>query len=457
MIWINLKLKLLLVAVVVAAINAAHTDYYDEGVSIGQSDFNFPANLPYVNFKYFCDTLIVREVNIRGTFQDVKREDGNFYFNLRLQPNDEDARKMERNAMTFTLYVLINTTHNQNYIHGYMYYFEERTNWNIPVITDLHNHAQWLWVQHNATYNVGYDFELRIILQPSHILFILNHEVDNNTIVTTNNIWKHYYGYFYEENDEEDHKNEFTDSLFETVHIEGDAEIKSFQVKSGGSLIQSSDSDKIPSYVTFKPYEKKMFTAIDKIKENDRPTYKYLFYNQTVRDGTHEGYEYEINLRGTVLDPSKPIEFHFQQKLTTKLCNAVSIIGEFKKSEPNRITILGNNQEDCNKFYVPTYNNFEKYQTSYKSYNEKYSPSPFKKNTNYEMSVRRLSYSDKNDQCLSCEKYDDFHGNPRSSVQITIRVECRIYTWYVHVHPFRNIDLLRISGEMDTQEVVIIY
>ena len=340
---INLNLKLLLVAVVVAAINPDDKDYYDFGNGTEQSEFKFPANLPYVNFKNFCKTSIVREVFIRGTFKDMKREDGNFYFNLRLQPNDEDARKMERNAMTFTLYVLINTTHNQNYIHGYMYYFEERTNWNIPVITDLHNHAQWLWVQHNATYNVGYDFELRIILQPSHILFILNHEVDNNTIVTTNNIWKHYYGYFYEENDEEDHKNEFTDSLFETVHIEGDAEIKSFQVKSGGSLIQSSDSDKIPSYVTFKPYKNKMFTAINKTRTDVlRTTYKYLFYDQKVtnRIATPKEAEYEIILRGRVIDPSKPIEFHFQEESPTGLCNIVSIIGEFKESEPNKITII---------------------------------------------------------------------------------------------------------------------
>ena len=69
---INLKLKLLLVAVVVAAINADDTNYYDDGVSIGPNEFNFPANLPYVNFKNFCETLIVREVIIRGTFKDMK-------------------------------------------------------------------------------------------------------------------------------------------------------------------------------------------------------------------------------------------------------------------------------------------------------------------------------------------------------------------------------------------------
>ena len=64
--------------------------------------------------------------------------------------------------------------------------------------------------------------------------------------------------------------------MFETVHIEGDAEIKTFQVKGGRYWIQSSD---IPSYVTFKPYENKMFTAINKTRVDDYPTNKYLFYD----------------------------------------------------------------------------------------------------------------------------------------------------------------------------------
>ena len=41
-------------------------------------------------------------------------------------------------------------------------------------------------------------------------------------------------------------------------------------------------------------------------------------------------------------------------------------------------------------------------------------------------------------------------------MQITIRVECRIYTWYVRVHRSKRIDLVHIYGDMDTQEVVII-
>ena len=46
--------------------------------------------------------------------------------------------------------------------------------------------------------------------------------------------------------------------------------------------------------------------------------------------------------------------------------------------------------------YSPTVY-YEEYQAaSYKSYNEKYSPSLFKKNSDYKMSVRRLSYNDKN-------------------------------------------------------------
>ena len=172
MIRINLKLKLLLVAIVVAAINADDTDYYDFGNGTEQREFKFPANLPYVNFKNFCKTCIVREVIIRGTFKDMKREDGNFYFNLRLQPNDEDLRTMEKNAMTFALYVRTNTKRTSDYdkkIHGYMNGTEKVSYEDVPSISNLHKKdVTWNTLKHYATYNVGYEFELRIILQPSH-------------------------------------------------------------------------------------------------------------------------------------------------------------------------------------------------------------------------------------------------------------------------------------------------
>lgn len=99
-----------------------------------------------------------------------------------------------------------------------------------------------------------------------------------------------------------------------------------------------------------------MSFAINKTRVDDYPTYKYLFYDQkvTTRIGTPKEAEYEIILRGGVLDASKSIEFHFQEETTTELCNIVSIIGEFKESEPNQITIIGTDAETgCNR-YSPT-------------------------------------------------------------------------------------------------------
>ena len=191
----------------------------------------------------------------------------------------------------------------------------------------------WHTVNHKANYKVDHKFELRIILQPSHILFILEN-TGNATLgwSTHTNKWKHYYGYFYEETDKNNHQDEFTDSMFETVHIEGDAEIETFKVKSGGSLNQSSD---IPSYVIFKPYENKMFTAINKTRVDDYPTNKYLFYDQNVsnRIGTPKGAEYEIILRGRVLEPRmyKFIQFEFQEKSekSETICTVVSIRAKF--------------------------------------------------------------------------------------------------------------------------------
>ena len=167
----------MLVAVVVAAINPDDKDYYDFGNGTEQSEFKFPANLPYVNFKNFCKTSIVREVFIRGTFKDMKREDGNFFFNLRLQPNDEDLRTMEKNAMTFALYARTNTKRTSDYdkkIYGYMNGAEKVSHLHQKKIVNLHKEdVSWHTVNHKANYKVDHKFELRIILQPSHILFIL--------------------------------------------------------------------------------------------------------------------------------------------------------------------------------------------------------------------------------------------------------------------------------------------
>ena len=110
--------------------------------------------------------------------------------------------------------------------------------------------------------------------------------------------------------------------------------------------------------------------------------------------------------------------------------------------------------EACNRYSPIKYESY--YAESYKAYSNKYSSNPFKKNTDYEMSVRRLSYTNNNGQCLSCKEYNDYHGYPRSTMQITIRVECRIYTWYVRVHHLKRIDFVRIMGEVDSQEVAII-
>ena len=110
-----------------------------------------------------------------------------------------------------------------------------------------------------------------------------------------------------------------------------------------------------------------MFTAIHKTRVEYYPTYKYLFYDQkvTTRIGTPKEAEYEIILRGRVLDPSKAIEFQFQEGETTEVqCNVVPIRGEFKESnEPNKITIEATDVEIGCIHYFPTVY-FEEYQAA---------------------------------------------------------------------------------------------
>jgi len=83
----------------------------------------------------------------------------------------------------------------------------------------------------------------------------------------------------------------------------------------------------------------------------------------------------------------------------------------------------------------------------YDSYYSKYTKNPFKKNTGFEMSVRRLSYSDQSDK---------YSLEPRSTVQVTVRVQCRVWTWYFEAHRYYVIDSLKTSSQVTVDEVILI-
>ena len=267
---INLKFKLLLVAVVVAAINADTTiDYYKNGVGTGQnfSNFDWPAGLPYINFdKLSKDDSIVKKVTIRGSFIDMMREDGGFYFHLRLQQKPEVARTIAGNAMTYALFARSSTesTISNNYDATYLYEIPDQ---------DLRNPRRILKetsIKNYGNFKVGKEFVLTIFLQPSHMLFYLDYEDEDSCS------WKQYYGYFNKETDGDDHRDTFSDSIFDSIHIEGDVKITKLEVMSGGGF---NPKTALPpaQFISFKPYTKGWF---EKIQELQAITFEYMYNNK---------------------------------------------------------------------------------------------------------------------------------------------------------------------------------
>ena len=440
----NLKLKLLLAAVVIATIDAGDTDYYDVGSGVGQSDFKFPANLSYVNFNNFCQNAIVREATLRGTFRDVKREDGNFYFSLRLQHNEKDAKKILWNAMTYALYVRSNTKKHDTdkSIRGYMYSLPVDNKKQQPTLRNLqpNGSGKFTSLKHLAGYKVGAHFELKMFFQPSHIVFVLSSDGIQST-------WKHYYGYFYKESDQEkeNHQGEFTDSIFDSIRIEGDVTIDLFKVRSGGPF---TDQSEIPENVVFKPYKDRKTVALTNHGNNHFYLYEKTYASTSYLDNraVYPGTEFELLVRGK-MGQGDDFEFHVEDNNWTgyQATYLLTIKGSFAGT--GKFKVVG---YTFSNYYTKFQSEVDlvKYQATYQSYNDKYSANPFKKNTDFEMAVRALSYN---------QAKDKYYGYPRTTWQLTIRVECRIYTWYVFIHPKSQIDAIGVKGDVKIHQAVIIH
>ena len=84
-------------------------------------------------------------------------------------------------------------------------------------------------------------------------------------------------------------------------------------------------------------------------------------------------------------------------------------------------------------------------QSTFNSFYSHYPKNPFKRNTEFEISIRRLSNSDQS---------ADYRGYPRSTAQVTVRVQCRVWTWYFDLHRYYNFEILKTYGDLRVDEVV---
>ena len=460
---INLKLKLLLVAVVVVAATD-DSDLKEMGVGSGQREFKWPPGLPYIRLRnFYKDDLMVKKVIINGSFTDMKREDDRFYFHLRLQQNEEDASTIDLNAMTYALYVRTDSKSPINHKDEIRYLYRIPTDPKAPL-----NIESATPTRNYAAFKVGKEFTLSIYLQPSHILFNLDYGDDDEDSLT----WQKYYGYFYEDTDGSDHRNEFSDSIFDSIHIEGDVVITQVEVKSGGPFIPTSE---IPTHwkIPFKPYTSSTFKW-DNLPDpdpgfpipNSHDTTIYRFYNGRNISNTFarvlEQDEHEFLLRANTgpMSHSPSVQFRFVDLSLSDPCTIASITYDRTEDESKSMRITGltdKNPAACGGIYSPSNTTVgQEIYAKYRSFHDKYSPSPIKPNTYFEISVRRLSSSNKNKYCIACKEYDDFNGYPRKTIQITIRAKSRIYTWYVGAYQWGALHALIITGDVIMKDVVYI-
>jgi len=425
-----LKLQLLLLIAVVEA----NSDYYQVGTGIGQ--FGLPSRLKYVHFNNFCEESMVRKISIEGRFVDKERLNGDFYFSLRLENKEEEARTVGWNMMSFASYIYTSFTGHENKKNrGYLYQMSGNTNSppkTKPTSGFITNTMKFEYKR----------FQLDIYVEPSHYLFVLMYDGEEKP--APHNVMQNYYGYFHEMDDAEKHYNEFDDSIFNSIHIEGDVEIDQFSVESGGPFRRPNGIPMNQEPIRFSPYLRKKFIELAP-QYGQSATYpelqeqKYLFVSPQGDTYMEKEEEWEIIIRGRV-GGGDFFAFTFEDVANNgdRLASP-STLGDFVE--------IKSMMEDKARV-----------EPEMKSYYEKYSENPFKKDMDFEMSVRRLSYSDKNSLAVNRYKwgYDDYNGYPRFTVQVTVRVLCRTWTWYFEVHNYYQMDAVKIAGDVTIHQLALI-
>ena len=451
-----------LVLVTVAVVNVidcsqfSETDsriYYRTGHGPGQPQFNWAPKQPYVHFNSFCDEEMVREVTIQGRLLDRSRSNAQFLLHLKLEHNETVARETQWNWMSYALFVNNDQRGEDQKNRGYLYQLPSEISRPAAVKqTTVQQERNYKgYTQNLFKFQAGHNFTLRILVQPSHLLLVLTY--DDQLEPDVGNMMINHYGYFYELDDSMEHWNEFTDSIFDTIHLEGDVEIAWLKIRSGGPLTRP---EALPNRVrTTKPYTNGKFIVLEPISDGSFDGVKFLLF----KDGDYRHHmmkqeeEWELNLRGRIGAVNQTNLFKFLLQDYYYRADFVSVTSIM--SHPATIKLESMNQNTDYSYYSPTDEYWDRF-VDFQSYLTKYRNNPFQRNTNFEMSIRRLSNSNQNLNWPSMTGYNDYNGYPRSTMQITIRVQCRIWTWYFHAHNYYILHALNIIGDVNIYEAVLV-
>ena len=378
--------------------------FYGSGYGWDQTEGKMAKQLPYVHFNTSWTEHILREMTIIGRFTEPIKN-GPFVFNMKLEHNETLAEKFDYNWMSYELQVNGALSTNR----GYFY-----------TLTGKGVKVKAMFVSINrAHFRIGEEFTLRVVAQPSHFLFILDYAGRNPTQF----VWRNYYGYFYEPDDKNSHWGEFTDSIFDSLHLEGDVIISSVTLHNGGAFTRPANLNLV--FHPLMAHPDKSFNAV-----------KY-FIGEDV-DTTAEG-NWELNLRGRIGNMKYSNDVTFKLWDETLGMNFVALTADM--SQANEINIEAKaaySRDDMVVWYTDKY--WPSFATVFQTLWDKHSKNPLKRNTNFEMSIRRLGNS----------------GFARTTMQLTVRVACRIWTWYFQVSDKFRLNLLEIIGDVAMHEVLLV-
>lgn len=188
----------------------------------------FPEDLPVVHFDCLCEK-IVREIEITGRFNEAMK--GSLHLALKLENNETTARNIKWNVMPLATYIRQDSnSYSVAYGHYlFEYYTGRKAANNSDFVSPFRENSVYEQAKQKTypgrLFHETEEFKIQIYVMPSHFLFFINGRL----------YIKEYYGLFYKDEDTTGtgkFYNQFSDAVFQNVHVEGDVTIDTIKVYS---------------------------------------------------------------------------------------------------------------------------------------------------------------------------------------------------------------------------------
>ena len=228
--------------------------------------------------------------------------------------------------------------------------------------------------------SIGKSFELKIFVQPSHVLFV----VPNSSLSLT---------VFYGDSTKKDSETipQGIDAIFDSIHVEGDLKVLECKVRTGGSFIKPAA---IPSHVKTFPYTNDI--ALDMVKLPSSNRFEQMFESRGIANSHYKFMpEWEVVIRGKMGDKNTRI----------RLLGDDAIMLTIDIFYTKREIQIGPNKPKMEMYNDKRMNDYALI----------YTYIPFHPNADFDLSIHRMA------------------GKKFGKMQVTVRCNTRIVSYYVNM------------------------